>query len=244
MEKSVLITGASKRIGRTLALDMAEQGWHVAVHYNNSQDEAEDLVEKINACGVESVAVGGDLADLDAVNGIVGAATKKIGVLRCLINNASIFENDDLSNITNESFTKHIDINCKAPLFLAQSFYKQLGRRKGNIINMLDYCVWNLPEKFLSYGLSKYSLWGVTQILAKQLAPKVRVNGIGLGHSLPNNNETQESFAKARKKTPLQNGADPEEIKNAINFIIQSESMTGQMLALDGGKHLIGAEFY
>ena len=109
---------------------------------------------------------------------------------------------------------------------------------------MLDYCVWNLPDKFLSYSLSKYALWGATQMLAKQLAPKIRVNAIGPGHSLPNERETKDSFFKGRSATPLKNGADPEEISTAIDFILNSQSMTGQMLALDGGKHLIGADFY
>jgi NAD(P)-dependent dehydrogenase (short-subunit alcohol dehydrogenase family) len=243
--KSVLVTGSAKRIGKAIAMHMASIGWNVAVHYNSSDSEAEALVDTIKKMGVNAVSIKADLGDEKQAKGVIEQAADGIGEITCLINNASVFENDKLSNLTAEKWHKHMEINLHAPLVLSQEFVKQLGANsKGNIINMLDYCVWNLPDKFLSYAVSKSGLWAVTQILAKQLAPNVRVNGIGPGHSLPNIRESQESFEKAYKQTPLQVQTEPEEICRAIEFIIGSPSMTGQMIALDGGKHLLGAEFY
>ncbi|MCE3233535.1 MAG: fabG, partial [Rickettsiaceae bacterium] len=194
-KKSVLITGAAKRIGKELALHMAQTGWHIAVHYNNSGDGADEL-EK-------------------ATSKLVSKAVDGIGELTCLINNASVFENDKLKNLKSEAWHKHIQVNLHSPLILAHEFVEQL-RGKGNIINMLDYCVLSLPDKFLSYAISKSGLWAATQILAKDLAPNVRVNGIGPGHTLPNIRESQAGFEKAYKATPLQIQSTPEEICRAI----------------------------
>lgn len=243
-QKSVLITGAAKRIGKAIAIHMASNGWNVVIHYNNSANDAIELSQKLKDFGIKTCIVQADLGNEIQVRNIFKQCPSEMGVISCLVNNASIFKNDNLHNLTADMWHCHNNINLHAPLILSQDFCKQLGENKGNIINMLDYCVWNLPDKFLSYSLSKFGLWGATQMLAKQLAPNVRVNAIGLGHSLPNDRETAESFATARKLTPLQNGADPDEICRAVDFILASPSYTGQMLALDGGKHLIGAEFY
>ncbi len=243
-EKVVLITGAAKRIGEALSLSMAKDGWDVVVHYNTSKKDADLLCKKINKLGRKAISVKADLSDEKQVRKIFLDANKTFKKITCLINNASVFYNDDIKKLSSESWKKHIDINLYAPIVLAQQFADQLGKNKGNIINMLDYCVLNLPDKFLSYAISKNGLWVATQMLARQLAPSVRVNGIGPGHTLPNDRETKETFDRARKKTPLQNGADVEEICNAVRFILSSHSMTGQILALDGGKHLIGADFY
>jgi NAD(P)-dependent dehydrogenase (short-subunit alcohol dehydrogenase family) len=240
--KSVLITGAAKRIGREIALHMAQNGWNVAVHYNTSETEANALVREIEQLGRKAIAVSADLSDEKQVRGVFAAA--KIGKIDCLINNASVFENDKLENLSSESFNRHMQINLHSPLILAQEFVKQLGGANGNIINMLDYCVLSLPDKFLSYAVSKSGLWAATQILAKQLAPSVRVNAIGPGHALPNVRETESSFEKAYKSTPLAIQNKPEEICRGVDFILGSPSFTGQILALDGGKHLISADFY
>jgi NAD(P)-dependent dehydrogenase (short-subunit alcohol dehydrogenase family) len=245
MKKSVLITGAAKRIGKAIAFHMAGLGWNVAVHYNNSKDEAGELVASIKKLGVQAVAVQADLSNEKQVRGLVAKAAKGIGELSCLINNASEFHNDNLANMVSEKFHAHMAVNLHAPLILAQEFHAQLGAKNhGNIINMLDYCVLSLPDKFFTYAISKSGLWAATQMLALQLAPNVRVNGIGPGHALPNIRESEASFKKAYKSTPLQIQSKPEEICRAIEFIISSPSLTGQMIALDGGKHLVGAEFY
>jgi NAD(P)-dependent dehydrogenase (short-subunit alcohol dehydrogenase family) len=242
--KTILITGSAKRIGREIALFMAKNGWNVAIHYNNSQIEAEELVQEIKILGVNACAVKADLNNEGEVNGVIAAVNAEIGEIDALVNNASYFKNDNLSGCEKKIWDMHMNINLYSAVIVSKYFVSQLNNKAGNIINMLDYCVWNLPDKFLSYSTSKYALWGVTQMLAKTLAPNVRVNAIGPGHSLPNEFETIASFELAKQKTPLRNGASPNEICKAIEFILDSPSITGQMLALDGGKHLIGAEFY
>lgn len=203
-QKSVLITGAAKRIGKALAIHMASNGWNVAIHYNNSKDEAVELSNQLRSFNIKTCIVQADLADENQVKNIFKQCPDEIGVISCLINNASIFKNDQLHNLDDDMWYCHNNVNLYAPLLLSKDFCKQLGSEKGNIINMIDYCVWNLPDKFLSYTLSKFGLWGATQLLAKQLAPNVRVNAIGPGHSLANDRETAETFAKARALTPLQ----------------------------------------
>jgi NAD(P)-dependent dehydrogenase (short-subunit alcohol dehydrogenase family) len=241
--KNILITGAAKRIGREMALYMAERGWNVAVHYNHSEKDAEEVVSFIKGKNLNAVAIPADLSDISQVATIIKKANKALGEITCLVNNASIFQNDNIQNMQPQNLQNHMQVNLFAPLILAQGFAAQL-KGQGNIINMLDYSVWNLPDTFLSYTLSKSSLWSATQMLAKQLAPNIRVNGIGPGHTLPNERENLKSFEAAKMKTPLRNGASPAEICRAIEFIIASPSFTGQMLAMDGGKHLVGAEFY
>jgi NAD(P)-dependent dehydrogenase (short-subunit alcohol dehydrogenase family) len=243
-QKVVLVTGAAKRIGKAIALHLASKGWSVVLHYNSSQDEANEVHEQIIKLGVDCFLVKADLSCEKQVRDVFKEYNNKFGKISCLINNASIFKNDVVDNLDSSCWRKHQDINLFAPIVLSQEFLKQLDGNKGNIINMIDYCVWSLPDKFLSYSISKYGLWGATKALAKQVAPNVRVNAIGPGHSLPNDKETNESFEEAKKMTPLKNGADVNEICRAIDFIIESPSFTGQMLALDGGKHLVGADFY
>lgn len=242
--KVVLVTGGAKRIGRAMSLHMASCGWDIVVHYNKSKNEAEEIHEEIAKLGSRCFLVQAELSDEKQVRDIFKKYNNKFGKISCLINNASVFKNDTLNDQKSDNFHFHNSVNLYAPLILSQEFSQNLSGNKGNIINMLDYCVVNLPDKFFSYALSKFGLYGATQMMAKQLAPSIRVNAIGLGHSLPNERETKESFKEARKQTPLQNGADVDEICAAIDFILSSSSMTGQMLALDGGKHLIGADFY
>ena len=243
-QKVALVTGGAKRIGKAISLHMAERGWNIVIHYNTSKNEAEEVQAQIKEHGVECFLVQADLSKTDDIDNIFSKYNNKYGAISCLVNNASVINNDNINNIEVDSWNIHNSVNLYAPIALSKQFVKNLGNERGNIINMIDYCAWNLPDTFLSYSLSKYGLWGVTQILAKNLAPNIRVNGIGPGHSLKNDNETTEGFEKAKNSTPLQDCADTNEICAAIDFILSSSSLTGQMLALDGGKHLIGADFY
>lgn len=242
--KVVLVTGGAKRIGKSISLHMASCGWNVVVHYNNSKNEAEETYDEITKLGVDCFLVQADLSGEKQLENIFTEYNGKFGKISCLINNASIINNDHIDDISSYNMQVHNNVNLYAPILLSKAFVQNLGGDKGNIINMIDYCVWNLPDTFLSYTLSKFGLWGATQILAKKLAPSVRVNAIGPGHSLRNDKETIEGFQRAKKSTPLQTCADVDEICTAIDFILSSSSMTGQMLALDGGKHLVGADFY
>jgi NAD(P)-dependent dehydrogenase (short-subunit alcohol dehydrogenase family) len=244
-DKTILITGSAKRIGRAIAVSMAKHGWNIAIHYNNSQADAEDTLNEIKALGVKACLVQADLTHEAQLNTIFPQVNAKIGPVSCLINNASVFKNDTIQNVTLASWHENLGINLYAPIMLIQKFTEQLpDTNTGNIINMLDYIVWRYPEKFLSYTTSKAGLWVLTQQLALTLAPKIRINAIGPGRTLPSQHENLENFHKSCESSPLAIGADPDEICRAVHFILSSPSMTGQMLALDGGKHLVGPEAY
>ncbi|WP_417520035.1 SDR family oxidoreductase [Minwuia sp.] len=238
--EGVLITGAAVRIGRAIALRLAKDGYPVAIHYNGSRDAARATVEDIRARGGRAAVVQCDLADHDAVLGLVPEAGKALDTPICtLINNASLFENDRLQNATRESFDRHMAINLRAPLFLAQQFAGALPETlTGNIINLIDMRVWKPTPGFISYTLSKAALEMLTRTLAMELAPRIRVNAIGPGPVLPNERQSDEQFEKQWKSTPLERGAYPGEIAEGVRFLMNAPSMTGQMIALDGGQHL------
>lgn len=237
--RAALVTGAGKRIGRAIATDLAAGGWQVAVHYNSSQADAVALVKEIESAGGNAFALQGDLADAGVVERLVPACIDKFGRLDLLVNNASLFEHDDVDSLTQESWQNHIDINLRAPLFLSQGFAKALSKGAGgNIINIIDQRVWKLTPEFLSYTVSKSGLWTLTQTLAQALGPAIRVNAIGPGPTLANPRQSQEAFENQQHATLLQRGATPEEIGAAVRFILDAPAMTGQMIALDGGQHL------
>jgi NAD(P)-dependent dehydrogenase (short-subunit alcohol dehydrogenase family) len=244
--KIVLITGAAKRIGKTIACSMADSGWDVAVHYNNSQNEAEDVVKYIKSKGVRACTVKANLINEAQIRSVFKQVNEKLGVASCLVNNASILKNDAIDNFSSTTWSENMAINLYAPTILMQEFAQQLSSgMSGNIINMLDYAVLRYPEKFMSYTASKSALWTLTQQLAISLATRrIRINGIGPGKILQNIYENTENFTKGRAAGPLGYDSSPEEISQAIEFIISSPSMTGQMIALDGGKHLVGPELY
>lgn len=245
-KKTVLITGAAKRIGKATAVTMAQEGWNVAIHYNTSQNEAEDTLKYIKSFGVKGCIIQADLNNEQQTRAIIGKASEKLGTINCLVNNASVLKNDNINNFSNTSWNENMQVNLYAPTILIQEFVKQLPEgHPGNVINMLDYAVWRYPERFMSYTASKAALWALTQQLALALAPKkIRINGIGPGKILQNIYENTDNFIKGRQSAPLGSDSSPEEISRAIQFIISSPSMTGQMIALDGGKHLIGPEVY
>lgn len=236
---TVLITGAARRIGRAIAIHMGKAGWHVAVHYNSSEEAAGETVDQIRSNGGKAIALQADLEDLDATRALLPACAKALAPPRCLINNASLFEHDDISTLDEEGFHRHMRVNLRAPVFLAQTFAANLpDGENGIIINILDQRVWKLTPEYFSYTLSKSALWTATQTLAQGLAPKVRVNAIGPGPTLPNSRQSKEAFERQQKTTILRHGAKPAEICDAVRFILDAPSMTGQMIALDGGQHL------
>jgi NAD(P)-dependent dehydrogenase (short-subunit alcohol dehydrogenase family) len=238
-KKSVLITGAGKRIGRAIALDLASQGWGVAVHYFTSKDDADDVVGEITRRGGRAVAVQANLALEAETAGLVPAAVEQLGPLTALINNASVFERDEIDSADRESWDRHMETNLRAPFVLSQAFARQLpAEEHGCIVNILDQRVWSLTPHFISYTLSKAGLWTLTQTLAMALAPRIRVNGIGPGPTLKNDRQSEEHFTAQWENVPLQRPTAPEEICHAIRFILDAPALTGQMIALDGGEHL------
>ena len=237
---AILITGAAKRIGRHLALELAAAGYDIAVHYNHSKADAEDVAALIKAQGRRAAIVQGDLADADIAEKLITESIKHLGPLSVLINNASIFEDDAVGNISLESWQRHQDINLRAPIMLAQRFAAQLaGGAHGNIINIIDQRVWKLNPRFFSYTMSKSGLWTATRTLAQALAPRIRVNAIGPGPALPSARMDDAEFAKQESLTLLGRGTSPAEIAEATKFILSQPALTGQMIALDGGQHLV-----
>ncbi len=245
--RAALVTGAGRRIGRAIALDLAEAGWAVAVHYNASAQAAEEVVAEIEAGGGRAVALGAELSDEAQVAALVPDAAAALGPLGCLINNAASFENDSIETADRASWDRHMEPNLRAPFVLTQAFARALPEQVGGpgggpgggvVINLLDQRVWNPTPFFLSYTLSKAGLWALTQTLALALAPRIRVNGIGPGPALPSPRQTPEQFARQGAAMPLGRGTNPAEICAAVQFILAAKAMTGQMIALDGGQHL------
>ena len=236
---AALVTGAGVRIGRAIALDLGRHGWAVAVHYHGSAEAAGDVVDAITAGGGRAEAFAADLADEAETEALVPRCAGALGPLTCLVNNASVFENDRLATATRESWDAHLDVNLRAPVVLIRAFVEQLPNdAAGNVINLLDQRVWNLGAEFFSYTVSKAGLWTLTRSLALALAPRVRVNAIGPGPTLPSKRQTDAQFAAHCARLPLGRGTTPEEICRAVRFVLAAPAMTGQMIALDGGEHL------
>lgn len=240
MKGGALVTGAGHRIGRAIATHLGGLGYRVAVHYNSSADAAEEVAALIQGEGGQATAVQADLMDEGDLGALVGKAAAALDApLTVLVNNASLFEKDDIASVTADSWGDQMQVNLRAPLELSRTFAEVLpAGTEGNIINLIDQRVWRLTPDFLSYTISKSGLWALTQTLAQALAPQIRVNGIGPGPVLRSKHQDAEMFAEEARSVPLQRGATPEEISRAVKFILDSPSITGQMIALDGGQHL------
>ena len=237
--KNTLITGAATRIGKAIALGMARKGWSIALHYHGSHDEAEATAEEIRQTGAQVTLLMADLSDERQSAALIGQAVDAIGPLTCLVNNASLFEFDDFATASAESWQAHMSVNLRAPFLLSQQFAKQLpAELAGNIINIIDQRVWKLTPDFTSYTLSKAGLWTLTQTAAQALAPRIRVNAIAPGPTLKGARQTEENFTRQVAAVPLRVQPALDEFCNAVDFILASSSLTGQMIALDGGQHL------
>ncbi len=237
--KTVMITGAAQRIGRTIAVNLARASWRIAVHYRSSQDDAHRLVEEIRRSGGNADAFRADLADVDELAALIPRCADRLGAPSCLINNASLFRKDGFADLDAASWQAHMDTNLRAPLLLAQSFARHLPRgTSGTIVNIIDQRVLRPTPEFFSYSASKAGLWWITQTMAQALAPRIRVNAIAPGPVLQSVHQTEEEFAAEQRGTLLGRGATPEEIAAAVRFILDSPSITGQMICVDGGQHL------
>ena len=235
----VLITGAATRIGRAIALALGAAGWGVVVHHNRSKSAADEVVAEIEKRGSRAIPLAADLTDPRQTSDLVAAATKALGSIDCLINNAALFEGDNIETLDRESWGAHLSVNLTAPLMLTQAFAGQLAANaEGNVINIIDQRVWNPTPHFISYTLSKAGLWTMTQTLALALAPRIRVNGIGPGPTLPSMRQSESEFEEQWRALPLRRRTKLEDIVDAVNYILGAGAMTGQMIALDGGQHL------
>ncbi len=233
-----LVTGAARRIGRALALKAAEAGYAVAIHDRGSHPaDAQSLKREIEAAGGRAAIVTADLDDAAALPRLVSEAAGAVGPLALLVNSASLFQDDRIETLTPASWDAHMAANLRAPVLLAQAFAAQADAG-ALIVNILDQRVWRPTPQFFSYAVSKGALWHATQMLAQALAPKIRVNGIGPGPTLPSIHQSAADFAAEAKNVLLQRPGSPEEIAAALAYLIDAPSVTGQMIAVDGGQHL------
>jgi NAD(P)-dependent dehydrogenase (short-subunit alcohol dehydrogenase family) len=237
--RAALVTGGAQRIGRALCLALAAEGYAVAVHYRRSEAAATALAAEIAAAGGKAIALAADLADEEATAKLLPRAAAALGPIGVLVNNASVFENDTLETADRASWDRHMAVNLRAPFVLTQRFAADLPDGAGGcVVNLLDQRVWNLTPYFVSYTLTKSGLWTLTRTMALALAPRIRVNGIGPGPTLPSPRQSPEQFAEQCRLMPLRRGTGPQEIAAALRFILAAPAMTGQMIALDGGQHL------
>lgn len=246
---AALVTGGAQRLGAAMSRFLAARGYPVAIHYNTSSAEADALVAELKAAGADAVALGADLLDEAATEGLVARAAEALGQpLTCLINNASIFEYDTIHSATRESWDRHIGSNLRAPYVLTQAFARQAPPASTDargepmasslVINMVDQRVRKLTPEFSTYTIAKMGLWALTQTAAQGLAPAIRVNAIGPGPTLQGARQTASHFARQRENTVLERGANAEDITAALGYFLDAPAVTGQLLCVDGGQHL------
>ena len=245
---TALVTGAGKRLGRAMALYLAGRGHDVAVHYATSAEAAEAVAEEIRAMRRKAVAVQADLLVEAQVETLIPRAAAALGPLTVLVNNASIFDYDRIDTATRAGWDRHMESNLRAPYVLTQAFARQCPPAtadaagellaQGLIVNMIDQRVWKPTPEFSTYTIAKMGLWALTQTAAQGLAPDIRVNAIGPGPPLQGARQTDSHFARQRTATILNRGANPSDVLAALGFFLDSPSVTGQMIAVDGGQHL------
>lgn len=236
---TVLVTGAARRIGKAIALDLAAHGYRIAIHANSSAEEAEAVAGSIRDTGGVADVFLADLSDSEAVRNLYPEVRKRLGTPDIIVNNASVFEADEVRNFDEERFDRHFAIHVKAPAILAEAMAAGLpDGQDGLIVNIIDQRVWSLTPRFFSYTLSKATLWTATQTMAQALAPRIRVNAIGPGPTLANERQKTDDFARQAAAVPLQHGPQLDEFGATIRYLHEARSVTGQMIALDGGQHL------
>ena len=247
--KRALVTGAGKRLGRAMAIELAGQGYDVAVHYATSRQDADDVAAEIIAKGQNAAVLQADLlVEAEVATLVTDAAAALGGPITVLVNNASIFEHDTLETATRESWDRHVESNLRAPVVLTQAMAAQVPAAaldvqneplaRGLVVNMIDQRVHNLTPHFMSYTIAKMGLWAFTRTAAQALAPHVRVNGIGPGPTLQASDQTEAAFAAERAATILGRGANLDDITGALRYLLHAPAVTGQMLTIDGGQHL------
>ncbi len=239
LPRVALVTGGGVRLGRAVVLALASAGLAVAVHCNRSRAAADALAAEVQDAGGQAAVLQADLADEAEVQALLPAAAALLGPVGVLVNNASAFERDEWDDATRESWDQHMEPNLRAPFVLMQAFARALpDGAAGAVVNLLDQRVWSLTPHFVSYTVSKAALWALTRQMALALAPRIRVNAIGPGPALPSRRQSPESFARQCASVPLRRGTSPEEVGRALLAILSLPTMTGQMIALDGGQHL------
>ena len=235
----IIITGGATRIGAAIAEKLSGPNVEMVIHYNNSKSDAEKLKKKLSLVGTKIYLIKGDLSKETDLKKIIHFSKKKLEYFDCLINNASLFENDNLLNFSTKSWDMHLNTNLKAPAYLSREFSKNTGKSKNaNIINIIDQRVFKLTPFFFSYTLSKTGLFTLTKTSAMTLAPKIRVNGIAPGPTLKNKRQSNQHFKKQYLATPLRRQVNVKQICSSVDFFIKNRSITGQIVAVDSGQNL------
>lgn len=230
-----LVTGAAKRLGRAVSLELARGGWDIAVHYNGSAHDAEDTANALRTLGVKAVTFQADVSDLNALAPLVTAANK-LGDLRALVNCAAIFEHDVIETLSPQAFDKQMHVNALAPSLLARAFASQLPPdARGAIVNFLDFKLASPYPDHFSYTLSKYALMGATELLSRALAPRIRVNAVAPGYVLPAPDQPQADYERLHAQTPLNYGVTAEDVASAVRYLIEAPAITGQTIYVDAG---------
>jgi len=236
--RKIIITGAATRIGAAIAKKLSGPNIEIVIHYNKSKSKAEKLKKDLEKNGSKIYLLRADLNKENEIQRILKFSKSKLRYFDCLINNASLFENDKLENFTAKSWDNHLKTNLKAPALLSQGFAKNIRTKNNNIINIIDQKVFKLTPYFFSYTLSKTGLYTLTKTSAMSLAPSIRVNGIAPGPTIKNKRQSDKHFKKQYIATPLKRQTDVQEICNAVDFFIKNRSITGQVLAVDSGQSL------
>jgi NAD(P)-dependent dehydrogenase (short-subunit alcohol dehydrogenase family) len=235
-----LVTGAAKRIGRAIAHGLASAGWDVAIHFHRSVADAEMLKKEITELGRRAVTLQADLAQAAEVEGLIQRCADQLGAPTCLVNNASVFHFDEIGSVVSQKWDAMQATNLRAPIILARDFAKHLpANTEGNIINLLDQKIANLNPDFFSYTIGKVGLAAATHMMAMALAPRIRVNAIAPGLTLVSGDQTPENFAAAHRMTPLGRAGNADDIVAAVLFLVQTKSVTGQTIFIDGGQRLM-----
>ncbi len=236
--QKIIITGGATRIGAAIAKKLSGNGVEILIHYNKSKSKAESLKKELQKKGSKVFLVRGDLSKENDVNKIIKFAKSKLKFFDCLINNASLFENDKIENFTTDSWGKHLRTNLRTPALLSKMFARNIKGKNNNIINIIDQRVFKLTPFFFSYTISKTGLYTLTKTSAMSLAPNIRVNGIAPGPTLKNKRQSEKHFKKQYMATPLKRKVDVEQICSAVDFFIKNRSITGQVISIDSGQSL------
>ena len=236
--RKIIITGGATRMGAAIARKLSGPNKEILIHYNKSKLKAEKLKKELSNKGTKVYLVKGDLSKETDIKKIIKFAKSKLKFFDCLVNNASLFENDKLENFSLDSWSKHLKTNLRAPALLTKEFAKNVKGKNNNIINIIDQRVFKLTPYFFSYTLSKTGLYTLTKTSAMSLAPNIRVNAIAPGPTIKNQRQSEKHFKKQYLATPLKRQVDVEQICNAVDFFIKNISITGQVLAIDSGQNL------
>lgn len=238
-ENVAIVTGGGRRIGGAIVEDLAAHGWSVAIHCNRSREDADRLAERIRGHGGRVTVIAADLADTRHVKRIVDEATAELGPPTLLVNNAATYARDSFGSLNLESWRRQMAINFESPVFLSEAFAAAVApEAEGNIVNIIDQVVLRPTPRNVSYQLAKSGLWTASQMLAQALAPQIRVNAIAPGPTLPNDRQSVERFRLQASTVLLQRAPELAEFGRTVRFFVENRSITGQMVALDGGQHL------